>query len=126
MKQDKIGSLLQELVDAFFYMIDSIQGKLSLESYLEILSQYADALIYASKQEGLSYQDGSCSVCADESRHMLLFSLEFFFMRDDLQAVKKSAERALPYEKFTRETVKKVQRGSLRFHIDLPPSIERG
>lgn len=119
----KSNGCLQEFLDSLWYMIDSIQGKLSLESYLEILSQYTDSLIRSSEQEGLSYRDGVCHLCAAASRDSLVFTIELFFTDQVGQLVQKRAERALPNKKFTRESVRKAQAGPLQFHIDPP---ERG
>lgn len=120
MELDSLRSLWQELIDSFYYMIDSIQGKLSLDSYLDILGQYTDSLILASAQEGLSYLSGTCTIRADEAGKALLFSVELFFLGTGSQPVQKSAERALPNKKFTREAVRKVQASPLRFSIDPP------
>lgn len=107
---DKKEGILQELFDSFKYMRESKKGKYSLDTYLDIVGEYADRLIVQCKNEGYGYMGGHCKVSSDvEQPNQFLFQIELFFEKDDGNNLKKEAERCLTCSMFTSETITRIK-----------------
>lgn len=123
---DKKRGILQEFFDSFKYMRESIKGKYSLDTYLDIVGEYADRLIIACRNEGYNYMGGSCKVSSDNNHtNHFLFRVELFFENNEGNNLKKDAERYLECNMFTSETVAKIrEKKEMIFDIDSPAEEE--
>jgi hypothetical protein len=100
-------SSVKELFDAIVYVFDSIRKKISLETYLSIISEYADRLILMEKKNGNAYLGGKCHIKKLDEQN-LNFYVEMYFRNQTGKQYQKEASRVLPSKKFIRETMKQL------------------
>lgn len=114
-------NVLKEMMDAIKFCIDSKKGKYSLDTYLDILGEYADRQIINEENEGLEYIGGKCSVKAsgNDSRY-IEFAVKLYFEDQHGEPVKKEAKRELPWNKFVSETVNIIGEKTLVYNIENP------
>lgn len=76
------GSVMSELWNAIKYAMESKKGKYALDTYLEILGEYADQLIAKTeKEEQLLYQGGHCE--ATQLEEFYQFTVKLYFKEED-------------------------------------------
>ena len=97
------NSLMSELWNSIKYAIESKQGKYDLDTYLDIVGEYADRLIAESeKKENLLYQGGQCEVTQLEDCYQ--FAVKLYFKSEDGTDVLKEASKKIGKNRFTSET----------------------
>ena len=115
----KKGSL-KELMDSIIYCIESKKGLYSLDTYLDILSEYADKqILSAEREEELCYMGGKCEISLNESEPYINMSVTLYFVDNENNNVVKEASRKLPLSRFTSETPAQIG-GGLTYEIDKP------
>ena len=115
----KSDSMFRELIQAIQYCFDSKKGRYSLETYLEIVGEYTDRTIISAEKEGMRYLGGECEVKLGKNE-IIDFEVEMFFENRKGQSQRKVANRELPFDKFTRETISTLEAGMLKFNIEKP------
>lgn len=110
---------LGELFDSIKFLFDSKKGKYSLDTYLDIVSEYTDGIISDSVAEGLYYLGGECEVINNQKDSTYDFKLSLFFESKDTERIVKEASRSISKEKFTTET-ESVIGNRKKFEIDRP------
>lgn len=124
-KENKEG-ILQQFFDSIRYMRESKRGRYSLETYLDIVEEYADRIILDCKGKGYFYKGGNCRVSVDEKNaSQFLFGVKMYFENKNAEYLEEAAERYIDVNKFTTETILKIKESKeLIFEIDEP--INRG
>lgn len=113
------NSMIKDFLDAVQFYIDSKRGKYSLETYLKIISEYADKLILESKE--MMYIGGECRVRKKiEQEEFLEFYIAMFFRDKDDNEYMKEACRKLSVKKFTKETIRTIGEQEYIYQIDEP------
>lgn len=113
--------LLKQLLNAIFYFIDSLRKKYSLETYIEVISQYTDKIILKEIESGKLYRGGNCLV-KKNNKTEILFTVKMYFIDENGQNYIKEAARTLALSQFTRET-EDLLKEEKNYDI-LKPSIE--
>lgn len=112
--ENSIIALIKDLIDSIIYFRESKKGKFSLNTYLDIVEQYADRqIIESEKNEGIIYLGGTCEVYNIPERGMFCFNVKLYFQTQDGKSTLKEASRELPYEKFTSETRSEIGQGKI-------------
>lgn len=118
-------SIFTPLVDAFKYLFQSAKGKYSLETYLDILSEFTDEVILDAKKENLSYIGGKAVFSINEKSNTVNIKMELEFKKPDRNWVVKKAERNLDMSDFTEESLLKIKSmGEMVFQINSPDEVE--
>lgn len=124
-KHNKEKSLLDVFFDSVQYMIQSIQGKYKLETYLEILSEYTDSQIRNWEKNGFLYIEGELIVTTDKDRKDISFAIYMIFQDADQKRKLKSAEKSVEKYKFTKETIERLETAlEMKFEIERPMDKE--
>ncbi|GEM_PF-1779329 len=123
-EQGGLKQAFNSLFDSFKYMFQSAKGKRSLETYLEIISEFTDDTIIQSKKEGLNYVGGECSMKINPENPMeIMATIELQFQTRDGVWKKKEAKRILEKNTFTDDAIKQIGVGQgLKFEINPPVS----
>lgn len=101
-------SVMSELWNSLKYAIESKQGKYDLNTYLDIVGEYADQLIAESeKKENLFYQGGHCEVTQLEDCYQ--FTVKLYFKSEDGADTLKEASRKIKKNRFTSETRSRLE-----------------
>lgn len=111
---------LNEFFEAIKFCLESKKGRYSLQTYLDIVGEYADRQILTSEENGLTYMGGDCRVRRNDSTKTIAFRVKLFFRDQVGESLEKEAERDLPFNKFVSETVKQVGNEELIFNISRP------
>lgn len=119
MERKETGAL-NEFFDAIKFCLESKKGRYSLQTYLDIVGEYADRQILASEENGLTYMGGDCRVKMNNSAKVIVFNVKLFFKDRTGESIEKGAERELPLNKFVSETVKQIGNEELIFNISRP------
>lgn len=102
------SSIMSELWNSIKYAIESKQGKYDLDTYLDIVGEYADRLIAkAEKEEKILYQGGNCEVTQQENIYQ--FTVKLYFKAEDRTDVLKEASRKIEKKRFTSETMRMLE-----------------
>lgn len=109
---------LDKLWDAIRFCLESKKGKWSLDTYLDIVGQYADRQIIEEKNEGNIYLGGECIV--ENKGDMLFFEIELYFENSFGEKMNKSANRLLEKSKFIKETINMLETEPMKFEIKEP------
>lgn len=105
-------SAMSELWKAIKYAIESKQGKYDLDTYLDIVGEYADRLITDSeKKENLFYQGGQCEVIQLEECYQ--FSVKLYFKSEDGTDILKEASKKIKKNRFTAETRSRLEEAKI-------------
>lgn len=115
----KESSVLNELIKAFKYYIESKKGKYSLKTYLDIIGEYTDRLIVTGEKEGFSFLGGTCTVANNEHDATYDFKIEMYFQDNEGNNITKEATRSLNKRRFTTETEDEVK-NERKFEIYKP------
>ena len=122
---NEFSGAFKEMFNSIKFCIDSKKGKYSLDTYLDIVGEYADRQIIAGKNEGLEYFGGECTVKKSETDSSILeFSVELYFENQQGESIKKEAKRNLPLSKFVDETANVISSETLKFNIKKPGGEE--
>lgn len=108
-----------ELWDSIKFLYESKRGKYSLDTYLDIMSEFTDKLIQESEQDGLTYLGGECCVADDKAERKYDFHVKLYFQNWNGSHILKEARRKLPKNCFTSETAQMVGAGT-KFEIQKP------
>ena len=124
--KEKKEGIFQELFDSIRYMRESKKGRYSLDTYLDIVGEYADRIILDCKEKGYLYKGGNCSASVDvNNASQFLFGIKMYFENENAETIEKAAERCIDANKFTTETISKIRESKeLIFEIDEPISRE--
>ena len=119
---DKKKGNLQELFDSLKYAYESKKGKYSLDTYLDIIGEFADRTIREYQNDNNSYMGGDCHVSSDPmTDNSLIFQIELYFKGPDGQNIKKEATRQIEASRFTSESVERIKSAQeLVFPIEAP------
>lgn len=118
--ENSIVAIIKDLIDSIIYFRESKKGKFSLNTYLDIIEQYADRQIIESEEnEGIIYMGGACEVYKIPEREMYCFNIKLYFQTEDGKSILKEANRELSYEKFTSVTKNEIGQGKT-FKIHRP------
>ncbi|GFP76644.1 hypothetical protein [Clostridium fungisolvens] len=118
---NEFSGSFKEMFNSIKFCIDSKKGKYSLDTYLDIVGEYADRQIIAAENEGLEYSGGECIVKkSDTDSSLLEFSIELYFENQQGESIKKEAKRNLPLSKFVGETASVIGNETLKFNIQKP------
>lgn len=122
----KKEGIFQELFDSIRYMIESKKGRYSLDTYLDIVGEYADRIILDCREKGYLYKGGNCRVSADvNNESQFCLGVRLYFENENAENIEKVAERYIDANKFTTETILKIrERKELVFEIDEPVNRE--
>lgn len=105
-------SAMSELWKAIKYAIESKQGKYDLDTYLDIVGEYAERLIAESeKKENLLYQGGHCEVTQMEDCYQ--FAVKLYFMSEDGADTIKEASKKIKKNRFTSETRSRLEESKI-------------
>lgn len=110
---DKEKSALGELWDSILYCIDSISGRFSIDSYLDVIGEYADRMIIEAQNTGLSYLGGECEAVYEKDEKQYVFEVRMYFEDMNAKKIEKKAIRRFPESKFTRETKQQLEEKSV-------------
>ncbi len=122
---NEFSSALKEMFDSIKFCMDSKKGKYSLDTYLDIVGEYADRQIIAGKNKGMEYFGGECTVKKNKTEpDVLEFSVELYFENQQGESIKKEAKRKLPLSKFVDETASAIGSETLKFNIQKPGGEE--
>ncbi|MCD7763021.1 MAG: hypothetical protein LUI14_07445 [Lachnospiraceae bacterium] len=103
MAEDTSKSLINELWNSIKYAYESKKGKLSLDTYLDIVGEYADQLIEKTEEKDhLIYQGGYCEVSQLSDSYR--FDVKLYFRSDTGEDILKEASRDISKERFVTET----------------------
>ena len=119
MKKDN-NQPFQELWDSILFCVDSQRGKYSLETYLDIIGEYADRLIIKTQENGVTYTGGECNVNKDPDGKNYDFEVSLYFRDGEDNVIKKQASRKIAMDKFTRETKSSINDKKTQYKIDKP------
>ena len=115
------SSVFGDLFAAIKFCMESKKGKYSLQTYLDIVSEYADRQIVLNEEKGLTYMGGSCHIKGKENDpKKIKFKVELFFEDEQKQSIKKEAEKELSLDKFVSETIAQIGTDGLDFNISRP------
>lgn len=109
---------LNNLWDSIRFCMESKKGKWSLDTYLDIVGEYADRQILEEKEAGSMYLGGECIV--KNKADMLEFIIQLYFENKDGEKINKSAMRLLSKNKFVKESVDVVEKEPIEFEIREP------
>ncbi len=122
---NEFSGAFKEMFNSIKFCIDSKKGKYSLDTYLDIVGEYADRQIVAGKNEGLEYFGGECTVKKSETDSSILeFSIELYFENQQGESIKKEAKRNLSLSKFVDEIGNVIGSETLKFNIKEPGGEE--
>lgn len=115
-------NLFEELKGAFKYLFQSARGKYSLETYLEILSEFTDDEINTALDNGDTYAGGEAVFYSIVNSDTIHATVEMrFYNENDLKVRTKKAERDLERKIFTDEALATIDRnGETAFEIKVP------
>ena len=110
------------LWDQILYLLDSIQGKYSFESYLQIMSDFVDHEILQTQASGLNYTGGHIIFSTEPAQTDCTVEVELYFAPPETTTYTvKRAVRQLPKAKFVRKDVAMLEKElRLEFEVEKP------
>lgn len=121
--QEKIVQpALHILWDQILYLLDSIQGKYSFESYLQIMNDFVDDEILQAQASGLNYTGGHIIFSTEPALADCTVEVELYFTPSETTTYTvKRAARQLPKSKFIRKDVAMLEKElRLEFEVEKP------
>lgn len=121
MRQSEIN-VVKEFKSAIKYFFQSVKGKYSIASYLEILSEFTDGEINAALDNGEVYGGGEVTFLSVSNSDTLDVTAEMRFYDDKEKKIKtRKAERKLQRKLFTDDALKVFDNnGQTTFEIKAP------
>lgn len=119
MKIVQENSVWSELWNSLRFCKESKDGKYSLDTYLDIVGEYADRQIKTAEENGLSYLGGECQIINSSDSNTYEFEVKMFFEDIKGEKIVKEAKRNLSKDKFVSETDQYVGE-KIRFEIQRP------
>lgn len=116
------GTAASTFREQFFYFWDSMMGRYSFVSYLEIMNDFIDDEIRQTQAQGLRYTGGQVTLSSDATRKDCDITVELYFSQpgSDKYSVKRAA-RQLPKSKFIRRDIALLeQQQHISFTIEKP------
>ena len=102
-------SLISEVMSSVKYMFQSAQGKYSLETYLEILSEFTDSEIMDGEEKGLKFVGGEVRFKSVRNDNYVSIVIELEFQDGFGEWRLKKAERKIEKDRFVEETVQRLE-----------------
>ena len=112
-------SVLDELISSFKFYKESKKGKYSLDTYLDIISEYTDRMILQCEKESYIFLGGMCKAINNDIENTYDFTVNIYFLSCDGKRIMKEATRKLSKERFTSETEQELSTEKL-FEIKKP------
>lgn len=102
------------------YLLDSMRGKYSFATYLEVMNDFIDEEIRNMQAQGLRYTGGH--VIFEDRNDVCDIQMELFFLHPQSnQYSVKRAERQLPKQKFIHRDVDLLEKQKkLEFNVEKP------
>lgn len=121
MGQSEIN-VVKEFKSAMKYFFQSVKGRYSIDSYLEILSEFTDGEINAALDNGEVYGGGEVTFLSVSNGDALDVTVEMRFYDDKEKKIKtRKAERKLQRKLFTDDALKVFDNnGQTTFEIKAP------
>lgn len=121
MGQSEIN-VVKEFKSAMKYFFQSVKGRYSIDSYLEILSEFTDGEINAALDNGEVYGGGEVTFLSVSNGDALDVTVEMRFYDDKEKKIKtRKAERKLQRKLFTDDALKVFDNnGQTSFEIKAP------
>lgn len=119
MEGTRENSIWNELWNSIKFYRESISGKYSLDTYLDIVGEYTDRQIIEAEESGLTYLGGECQIINSSDNNTYDFSVQMFFSNNSGEKIVKEAQRNLPKDKFVSETDLAVGE-KIKFEIQRP------
>jgi hypothetical protein len=116
---NKSSGCLERVLQKIFCFAQPFIFKYTMEEYLEVMSEFTDSLIREGENNGLTYIGGRVSFTASKQDSSINACVKMYFKDDDNKWLVKKAERRLEKNKFTSETVTRLEsEGELEFEIN--------
>ena len=121
MGQSEIN-VVKEFKSAIKYFFQSVKGRYSIDSYLEIMSEFTDGEINAALDNGEVYGGGEVTFWSVSNSDTLDVTVEMRFYDDKEKKIKtRKAERKLQRKLFTDDALKVFDNnGQTTFEIKAP------
>lgn len=122
---EKRSSFWDSIKSALKFTYQSVQGKYSLETYLEVLGQYTDDEIRDFTASGHTYGGGEVVFLTEPSDVSIKAVVKMYFVETSTgQNKMKKAERYLEKTMFTDEAVDQIEKkGEVAFEINAPEDM---
>lgn len=106
--------------EQFLYLLDSMAGKYSFTTYLEIMSEFIDEEIRRERE--LRYTGGRVVFSADVDHPDCDIQVELFFIHPESNKYSvKRAQRRIPKSKFIRRDIALLEKQKkLEFNVEKP------
>ena len=110
------------LWDQILYLIDSILGKYSIETYLEVMNDFIDSEIRESQKQGMTYTGGQVAFSTTKESDKYVVEVQLYFTEPGTQQYSvKRAERQLAKKKFIRRDIERLEAcQKLEFNVEKP------
>lgn len=104
------------------YMFQSMKGRFTIESYLELISEFTDETIVHSRNEGLIYIGGECKIKFNEElKDKITIIIEMQFKTRDGKWKQKRAQREIDQNKFVSQVIDEIkEKKELKYEINEP------
>lgn len=118
--KEKKEGVFQHFFDSIRYMRESKKRRYSLDTYLDIVEEYADRIILDCKEKGYLYKGGNCRISVDiNNSSQFLIGVKMYFKNKNADNIEKTAERYIDTKKFTTETIARIRENKeLIFEIE--------
>lgn len=112
------GINIKKLFHALEDMLQSLKGKYTMETYIEVLGEFTDSIIKDSKKEGLKFTGGY--VTFKYKVDYIEAEIKMYFMAYDGTRKLKEAKRNLNCNIFMNRTIDEIKKaeGGLQFAIE--------
>lgn len=106
--------------EQLLYLLDSMRGKYSFDTYLEVMNDFIDEEIRNMQAQGLRYTGGH--VVFEDRNDDCDIQVELFFLHPQSnQYSVKRAKRQLPKKKFVRRDIELLEKQEkLEFNVEKP------
>lgn len=113
---------INDLFKSIGYMFQSIKGRFTIESYLELISEFTDETILQSKKEGLVYIGGECKIKFNEElKDKITVVIEMQFKTRSGEWKQKRAQREIDKNKFVSDAINQIkEKKELKYEISEP------
>ncbi|WP_125141627.1 hypothetical protein [Clostridium transplantifaecale] len=121
-KEKSIKELTEKFMSTLYELFQSSQGKYTLEMYINLVGEFTDEVIMASKRKGLSFNEGSCFIRdIGTNKDVFTIFLEMYFIDISGKKILEKAEREMEKRKFTYDSIKQIEtKRCMEFIIEKP------
>lgn len=117
--EDNNTSLWNELWNSIVFCKDSILGKYSLDTYLDIIGEYTDKQIVEAEKQGLIYLGGECQIINSSDKNSYDFKIQMYFRDSQGGKILQEAKRSILKDRFVSNTDSEIGQ-MVRFEIKEP------